>query len=55
MSDGMMLIRLLAAIDPDCVDMRAVNKGSDLNIYKVRENINYALTCAQGKIKLIGI
>lgn len=54
-SDGMMLIRLLADIDPECVDMRAVNKGKNLNIYKVRENIDYGLTCAQGKIRLIGI
>ena len=46
MHDGMMLIRLLVAIDPDCVDMRVVNKGNNLNIYKVRENINYGLTCA---------
>jgi len=55
MADGMMLIRLLAAIDPDCVDMRTVNKGHSLNIFKVRQNIDYGLTCAQGKIKLIGI
>ena len=55
MSDGMMLIRLLDQIDPDCIDMRTVNKGANLNIYKVRENINLALTTAKGKIKLIGI
>jgi hypothetical protein len=35
--------------------MRAVNKGTNLNIYKVRENINLALTSAKGKIKLVGI
>lgn len=46
MSDGMMLIRVLAAIDKDCVDMRTVNKGHSLNIYKIRENIDYGLTCA---------
>ena len=55
MSDGMMMIRLLNQIDQDCVDMRAVNKGTNLNIYKVRENINLALTSAKGKIKLVGI
>lgn len=55
MSDGMMLIRLLNLMEKDCVDMRTVNKGKNLNIYKVRENLNLALTSAKGKIKLIGI
>ena len=55
MSDGMMLIRLLNLMEKDCVDMRTVNKGANLNIYKVRENLNLALTSAKGKVKLIGI
>jgi len=55
MSDGMMLIRLLNLMEKDCVDMRTVNKGTNLNIYKVRENLNLALTSAKGKVKLIGI
>lgn len=46
MSDGMMLIRILASIDKESVDMRAVNKGEQLSIFKVRENIDYGLTCA---------
>lgn len=55
MSDGMMLVRLLNLLDKDCVDMRVVNKAANLNIYKVRENINLALTAAKGKIKLVNI
>lgn len=55
MSDGMMLIRLLNLLDKDCIDMRTVNKGANLNIYKVRENLNLALTAAKGFIKVVGI
>ena len=39
-SDGMVLIHLLNHIEPDLIDMRTVNKGSTLNIYKVRENLD---------------
>lgn len=39
-SDGMVLIHLLNHIDKDAIDMRTVNKGSNLNIYKVRENLD---------------
>lgn len=55
MSDGLVLIRLLNVIEKDTVDMRTVNKGSNLNIYKVRENLNLALTAATGMIKIVGI
>ena len=39
-SDGMVLVHLLNHIEPDCIDMRTVNKGSNINIYKVRENLD---------------
>ena len=55
MSDGLVLIRLLNEIEKDTIDMRTVNVGSNLGIFKVRENINLGLTSAKGKIKLIGI
>jgi hypothetical protein len=57
MSDGMVLIRLMHHIDKESVDMRAVNMGKKghVNIFEVRQNINYGLTLAKGKIKLIGI
>jgi hypothetical protein len=54
MYDGMGLIRLLAVIDPESIDMRAVNKGENLSIFKIRENINYGLTCAKGKVRNVG-
>lgn len=55
MSDGLVLIRLLNRIEKDLIDMRTVNKGSNLNIYKIRENLNLGLTACSGLIKLVGI
>lgn len=39
-SDGMILIHMINHIEKDSIDMRTVNKGSTLNIYKVRENLD---------------
>ena len=39
-SDGMIGLHLLNKLDPDRIDMRTVNKGANLNIYKVRENLD---------------
>jgi len=55
MSDGLVLIRLLNKVEKDTVDMRTVNLGSNLNIYKVRENLNLGLTACTGIIKVVGI
>ena len=54
-SDGMVLIHLLNHIDPDNIDMRTVNKGSNLNIYKVRENLDQAFAVCKTLIKVVGI
>jgi len=54
-SDGMVLIHLLNHIEKDSVDMRTVNKGSNLNLYKVRENLDQAFAVAKGMIKVVGI
>lgn len=57
LSDGMVLIRLLAVIDKDCIDMRVVNKGKGgvCDIFQTRQNINYGITAAKGKVKLVGV
>lgn len=39
-SDGMVMIHLLNHIEEEVIDMRTVNKGSNMNIYKVRENLD---------------
>lgn len=55
MSDGLILIKLLNEVEEGRVDMRTVNKGSGLNIFKIRENLQQALTACAGMIKLVGI
>ena len=57
MADGMVLIRLLCAIDKDAIDMRAVNKGKNgtCNIFETRQNIQLGIAAATGRIKLIGV
>lgn len=55
MSDGLVLIKLLNQVEEGRVDMRTVNRGSSLNIYKIRENLQQALTACSGMIKLVGI
>lgn len=39
MSDGLVLIKLLNQVEEGRVDMRTVNKGSNLSIFKIRENL----------------
>lgn len=54
-SDGLLMIHMLNHIEKDCIDMRTVNKGSNLNIYKVRENLDQAFAVAKTMIKVIGV
>ena len=54
-SDGMVLIHLINHIEKDAIDMRTVNTGSSLNIYKVRENLDQAFAVAKTMIKVIGV
>ena len=54
-SDGMVLIHILNHIDKDNIDMRTVNVGSNLNIYKVRENLDQAFAVAKGLIAVVGV
>lgn len=54
-SDGMVLIHMLNHIDEDNIDMRTVNKGSNLNIFKVRENLDQAFAVLKTCIKVTGV
>lgn len=54
-SDGMVLVHLMKHIDEDSIDMRTVNKGSNMNIYQVRENLDMALSAAATRIKMVGV
>merc|ERR1712091_182953 len=41
-SDGMVMIHLLNKIHKENIDMRTINKGSNINVDKVRENLDQA-------------
>ena len=51
----MVLIHLINHIEKDSIDMRTVNTGSTINIYKVRENLDQAFAVAKTMIKVIGV
>ena len=55
MFDGIIGLYLLKKYDDDLIDLRTVNKGSNLNIYKTRENLNYFFAACSGIIRVIGI
>lgn len=45
--DGLILCQLINYAVPDTIDIRAINKHDNLNIYQKTENINLALTSAK--------
>lgn len=55
LSDGILGLHLLNKIDKDRIDMRTVNKGNNLNIYKIRENLDQFFASCKGMIKVVGI
>jgi hypothetical protein len=54
-ADGILGLHLLNKIEEDRIDFRVVNKGANLNIYKVRENLDMFFAGCRGLIKIIGI
>lgn len=54
--NGIALCKLLMIIDPNCIDDRAINKDSNINVYQIKENLQMAIAAAKGLgIKLVGI
>lgn len=54
--NGILLCKLLMFIDPNCIDERAMNKQTNMNVYQVKENLQMAIAAAKGLgIKLVGI
>jgi plastin-1 len=45
-SDGLILIQLIRLAKPDAINMKNVNKGTNMNLYKRTENLNLALKVA---------
>lgn len=53
--NGVMLCKLVKSIDDDAIDGRAINKGQ-LNVYKVKENLQMGIAAAKGiGTKMIGV
>jgi len=56
LEDGILLCKLINLAVPDTIDMRVVNKGQNLSIFKVRENLNLACAACSGiGLKMVGI
>ena len=57
MADGMVGLHLLNKCnkDEEIIDFRTVNKGANLNIYKVRENLDQFFAGCTGLIRVVGI
>lgn len=54
--NGILLCKLLIYIDNTCIDERAMNKASNLNVYQVKENLQMGIAAAKGLgMKLVGI
>jgi hypothetical protein len=55
MSDGFVGINMLNVIDKERIDMRTVNKGGNLNVFKVRQNLSSFFAGCKGMIRIVGI
>lgn len=63
MSDGLVGLHLLnkccgkdaSGKQEEIIDFRTVNKGSNLNIYKIRENLDQFFAGCTGMVKVVGI
>jgi len=55
--DGIVLCKLIMAIDPECIDRRAMNIGNNLNAYQIGENLKLAFAACKGSLglKIVGV
>merc|ERR1711935_360066 len=54
--NGLALCKLVMAINPDCLDSRALNRQQNMNIYQIKENLNMGIASCKGLgIKMVGI
>lgn len=53
--DGYVSLHLLNVIDKDRVDMRTINTGANLNVFKVRQNLSSFFSACKGMIKVVGV
>lgn len=57
--DGILLCKLLIALDKECIDSRALNRpesGKVMNVYQIKENLQMGIAAAKGLgVKMIGV
>ena len=53
--DGFVGIHLLNVVDKDRIDMRTINKGANINVFKIRQNLTSFFAGCKGMIKVVGI
>jgi len=54
--NGLALCKLVMAINPDCLDSRALNRQQNMNIYQIKENLNMGIASCKGLgLKMVGI
>lgn len=54
--NGIVLCKLLMIIDSACIDERALNKKSNMNVYEIKENLQMGIAAAKGLgMKMVGI
>jgi len=51
--DGIIGLHLLNECEKDRIDMRTVNMGDNLNVFKVRQNLTMFMTGCKGLIKVV--
>ena len=54
--NGILLCKLLMNIDENCIDLRALNRQQNMNVYQIKENLQMAIAASKGLgIKMVGI
>jgi hypothetical protein len=54
--NGILLNKLMLKLDDECIDKRAINTKSHMNVYEINQNLKMGLAAAKASgIKLIGV
>lgn len=54
--NGILVNKLMLKLDENCIDSRAINAKTNMNIYEINQNLKMGLAAAKASgIKLIGV
>lgn len=54
--NGVVLCKLLHYLDPDAMDLRALNNSANMNVYQIQENLKMGISGAKALgIKMVGV